>query len=116
MAPASQETVTAASAEADGKVCLDFSYKHCMRISVVVHHGLYGKQFVLSALSLTQYALQSIDLLASLILVCAVAGNDEPFEVESLLFKLLAAMYCGAGMQRNSFQTVVSRLFGATLL
>ncbi|OXB58441.1 hypothetical protein ASZ78_012879 [Callipepla squamata] len=35
--PASQETVTAASAEADGKVCLDFSYKHCMPIDVVVH-------------------------------------------------------------------------------
>ncbi|XP_054243000.1 dynamin-1-like protein isoform X2 [Indicator indicator] len=32
--PASQETVTAPSAEADGKVCLDFSYKHCMHISV----------------------------------------------------------------------------------
>uniref|UniRef100_A0A8C5UIK4 Dynamin-1-like protein n=1 Tax=Malurus cyaneus samueli TaxID=2593467 RepID=A0A8C5UIK4_9PASS len=28
LAPASQETVTAASAEADGKVCLDFSSKH----------------------------------------------------------------------------------------
>ncbi|XP_074758147.1 dynamin-1-like protein isoform X3 [Athene noctua] len=34
LTPASQETVTAASAEADGKVCLDFSYKHCMHISV----------------------------------------------------------------------------------
>ncbi|XP_035749926.1 dynamin-1-like protein [Egretta garzetta] len=35
LTPASQEAVTAASAEADGKVCLDFSYKHCMHISVV---------------------------------------------------------------------------------
>ncbi|XP_074025237.1 dynamin-1-like protein isoform X1 [Numenius arquata] len=34
LTPASQETVTAASAEADGKVCLDFSYKHCMHVSV----------------------------------------------------------------------------------
>uniref|UniRef100_A0A8C0UWU6 Dynamin-1-like protein n=1 Tax=Cyanistes caeruleus TaxID=156563 RepID=A0A8C0UWU6_CYACU len=33
LAPASQETVTAASAEADGKVCLDFSSKHCMHVS-----------------------------------------------------------------------------------
>uniref|UniRef100_A0A8C3PVS4 Dynamin-1-like protein n=1 Tax=Chrysolophus pictus TaxID=9089 RepID=A0A8C3PVS4_CHRPC len=31
--PASQETVTAASAEADGKVCLDFSYKHSGDVS-----------------------------------------------------------------------------------
>lgn len=78
LTPASQETVTAASAEADGKVCLDFSYKHCMHISVVVHRRQYGKQFVFSVLSLTQYALQSIVYLALLILVCAVAGKDVP--------------------------------------
>lgn len=78
MTPASQETVTAASAEADGKVCLNFfSYKHCMHISVV-RHIQYGQQFVFSALSVIQYALQSIDYLALLILVCAVAGKDVP--------------------------------------
>uniref|UniRef100_G1NKU9 Dynamin-1-like protein n=1 Tax=Meleagris gallopavo TaxID=9103 RepID=G1NKU9_MELGA len=37
--PASQETVTAASAEADGKVCLDFSYKHCMPIDAAAGAG-----------------------------------------------------------------------------
>ncbi|POI33761.1 hypothetical protein CIB84_002487 [Bambusicola thoracicus] len=59
--PASQETVTAASAEADGKVCLDFSYKHCMPIDVVVH-------FSAQVLTLTSFS--------DVLFVQAAAGTD----------------------------------------
>lgn len=92
--PASQEAVTAASAEADGKVCLDFSYKHCMPIDVVVHFRYYRKQSVFSALSLiTRWVQTTLHFMMSL---CTMVGKRcaTSWQSHCFLFKLLVVIYC----------------------